>query len=262
MQFQYCNMLVLNDCAEVACDILREISDFSIISEADINKFLLDMCQSGKISAFWKEKILDIFIEKNVKKLSAMEIKIEVLRQQEKYLGAINVSKALYEETHEIAIVHNMIAMVLNSCPNEISMYTEYIPLLETSLDSHNMIAAAGAYAQLGRIERAEQCGYNALLMLNGEDDFEVYQSFMSIHCALLNDSSNTDIEQNTVKCNSAVELRGKERTLYVCIENPADHIWKNGRNGCEAQHIDSTDSLYYKLIDQKVGSPSSFPII
>lgn len=254
LKFQYCEILAQNGCGDICTDVLGEVADFNRISKNDIYAFEENVYYSEKIEPVWKEKIADILIEKDAVQTSAMLLKLEALKQQSKYIGAVQLSQELYDKTHDIALAHNMIAMILKACPDKIDTYGKYVSILEDSKDPRSMITAASAYAQMGKRSLAENSAYEALNMLNGQDDFDVYECFMTVHNGLLNGERNEDIEPDTVKVNTAVELQGENDRIIVCIEERANDIWKNCENGCDAKHIDDTDSLYYKLFGHKLG--------
>lgn len=254
IKFQYCEILAQNNCGDLCCSVLESIENLNSISKRDINILLKDIYDSERIAPIWKEKIANILVEKDVEKTGAMLLKLEALKQQKKYIGAIQLSQELYDKINDIALVHNMIAMVLESCPDRIAEYDKYVAVLAESGNPGSMVTAASAYAKMGKHSLAESSAYDALLMLNGKDDFEVYECFITVHNGLLNGKRREEIEPDIVNKGSAVELWGEEHTIIVCIEDPADYIWKSCENGCEAKHIDDTDSLYYKLSGHKVG--------
>lgn len=252
-KFTYGILLLHCNQNELCFQLIQAIKDYDVINDFSIRQFCESLYESKSITDVLQERISECFISNNKEKESFLQLKINALVNQMKIIEAIHCSEELYKLTGDIIVARNIVALVVNNCPDKINEYGKYYQELELTNDPDNLMAAAIAYDVMERIRDADRCAYNAILFQDNEEDYNFYESYVRFSLRGVYEHSDKKIEYEKVQMGSAVTLQTENGQVIVCIEDANDTNGRKLINAIGAKHIYNTDSLYHKIMEKSV---------
>lgn len=232
---------------------------FLIAERNDVTSVSLDNESS-------KEKIADWFILHNILVPQFLTVKINCLYDRNKWLSALEHSKKLYDLTEDKSVAANIIGLLHQLKSDDYLSYGKYASILSMSNEPRNLIAAAVAYEAVGKYTEADLNCYKALYILNGEDDYEIYDSCFGLHNSMLAKHNNDTINKEIISGNVVVMLKANvdtinticesEQYLEVCLDSEdwAEDYATERNHSLGVDHCCSKDSLYLWLQGKRKG--------
>lgn len=214
------------------------------------------------------EKIADWFISHDILVSSFLTIKINCLYDRNKWLSAIEHSKKLYELTKDEFVAVNIISLLYQLKSDDHLTYEKYATILSRSNKPRGLMASAVAYEAIGKYAEADLQSYKALYVLNGKEDYEIYDSYFGLHNSMLAKHNDDIIDKNIVSGNVVVKLSSgiyidaingtyeNEQYLEVCLdsENWTEDYGSERNHSLGIEHYRSKDSLYLWLQGKRKG--------
>lgn len=275
MKIGYASVLLRFEYAEWCFELLNSLDNVVLLDERIIFDFYEWLCKyksveieayeknlpTGQIALYLenKVKICDWFIEHDFRSDIFLKEKINCLFMQKKKISMLSCSKQLYEITHEEYVAANIIALLLES---EISSQNDYEYCIQALKDTklpRSLIAIAAACKRIGKIKEAGFYSYKAIFLLNGEDDFEIYNGFLSLHNEMMYDYHHVTIDFEEVIGNTVITLRasgnydGSNIIEYVCLDSELElEEMVSGNFSMGIKHLCSKDPKYLRLQNKK----------
>lgn len=243
--------------------VLSYIDDMSKINRFilfNIYKYLFDVCNdykkilTGNNQLNSVEEIADKFLKQNILRKEFLQIKYLCARIKEKRFSMLKYAKELFDISHEEGIACNIINMLFEQNETNQNVYMPYIDILRKSEEPVHCMALALAMIRLGKIAEAELYAYKALYFLDGEDEFNIYKSYLGfyshnlIHYYLKEDikrvTANTVV---TLKENLITEIESA-KVVEICLDSESEF---DDLDNCslDVRHINREVPLYTKLI-------------
>ena len=211
-----------------------------------------------------RKNITKWFISNDFKTPQLLNVLAECYMQQKKYFSAFSLlreSFAIYRGKNTAFYLINLVALLdtvkiedIQDCLNFIAAYKEPEILLIT----------AQTYCKFGFYDKAENLSYEAIYLLNNQDNDFLYNLYLSIHFKMINSVSSKHIEYNCVTNDTVVYLKpiisvnketsnlkpnGESSSLVICINQESELCKDTYTIG--ALHISKSNILYLKLINK-----------
>lgn len=162
--------------------------------------------------------------------------------------------KQVYECSQNDDDIANIIALLLedHTCDTEDLEY--YGSKLKHSTKPRNIIAIAAASQRLGKNDQAKYYAYKAIFMLNGEDDYDIYNSFLAIRNGVLYDEQNEQSNLKAVTGKTVVTLKNEDDIIIICLDDESElsELTKNNKS-INAIHYNGYDPEYLQLQNKKI---------
>lgn len=215
-----------------------------------------------------KEKVADWFISHGILVPSFLTVKINCLYDRNKWLSALEHSKNLYDLTNDETVAANIISLLHQVKSDDSLSYEKYASILSYSSKPRSLMASAVAYEAVGKYTEADLQSYKALYVLNEKEDYEIYDSYFSLHNSMLAKHNDDIIDKNIVSGNVVVKLKLNidadtinmayegEQYLDVCLdsENWTEEYGLERNHSFGIEHYGSKDSLYLWLQGKRRG--------
>jgi len=254
IRLSFTTMLLADLDGQKVIDLLGNVEQYKDQDDQLLKLFASKLYHSKAVEDKYKEDICTKFINYGICVDDFSRLKIHVLVNQQKYLSAISSLKQIYDNSNDLDDAYRILALAIEYDSSNIMQYKKYMNVLEDSRIPTNMIVVAAAYFLMGKTEEADKLIYESVVLLNGKDDFDIYNGVVSLRFRTTYEHRNKTVEYNAVTIDSAVFLKSNEETRVICVEKENELINYSGNNGCDAMHITYKDKLYYSIIDKVVG--------
>ena len=239
-------------------DEVRNLKKIPRFAVADIYKELFIQAKSFSIgvrknnlieSDLHKiEAIADKFIENNVELKYFYQIKVMCCQYLGKNLSAAEYAKKLYAFAPSPDLAANIVQFLHSLNNHNTSDYGPYIKELEgTTVPSHVM-ALAFSYLKLGDGENAESSAYRAIYYLNGREDFEIFNAYLSFAAQMLAGDYARQTDDNKVVGNCVVTLKSENagNVLTFCLDKEEDLKENSSNKSLDIPHLNKFSSTLY----------------
>lgn len=246
---------------DYAIRLIDDVQDFDKIpgfASADIYKELFIKTKSFSISARKDnligselhkiETIADNFIEHNVDLKYFYQIKVMCCQYLGKNLSAAEYARKLFALVPSPDLAANIVQFLYSLNNHNTSDYKPYIKELKGSTVPSHMMALAFAYFKLGEGEAAESSAYRAIYYLNGKEDFDVFNAYLSFAAQMLAGDYARLNDDNKVVGNCVITLRSEKASdvLSYCLDKEEDLKEGSSNKSLDIQHLNKFSSTLY----------------
>ena len=207
------------------------------------------------------ERIADRFLEAGLLKKNYLQIKILCAGAKNMPYSFLKYSKELFDITHDVETARSIIAVLIDRRQTNTKEYDLYLEVLEKSDEPEHCMLVAYAMLVLGRIEAADFYAYKSLYLLNGGDNYHIYQSYFGFcYCNMHLNIADTNIR--TVRGGVVVfieEFDADDKTHFeICLDQEVDFS-DNTNRSMGIEHIIASDPDYVKLLGTGIGQVLEF---
>lgn len=246
---------------DYAIRLINEVRNFKRIprfATADIYKELFIRAKSFSIgdrknnlieSDLHKiEAIADKFIEHNVELKYFYQIKVMCCQYLGKNLSAAEYARKLFALAPSPDLAANIVQFLHSLNNHNTSDYQPYIKELKGSTVPSYMMALAFAYLKLGEGEAAESSAYRAIYYLNGREDFNIFNAYLSFAAQMLAGDYERQADDKKVVGNCVITMKSENAgdILTYCLDKEEDLKEDSSNNSLDIQHINKFSSTLY----------------
>lgn len=253
-----------------AIALLEKVDDFgkiSLYSVLDICKYMFSELQNysdgdrinykPENSLHKIETIADIFIRRESNLKYFYQIKVICSQHLGKSTSALEYAVKLYKISPSPELCVNIIQFMCLRNDHDIHDYEPYTRAIEGSDNPVYEMALANAFMMTGDMDRAIEDAYKAVFFLDGKDDFNLYNSFISFSFRVLTSGYLSQVQIDKVKGNCVLILQGTEddEIIRLCLDQESELKDYTENKSLEMSHLNRFSSnLYSRFLGDSVG--------
>lgn len=243
---------------ETVLDSMEDIAAINNFAISEICNALFDIANREYVrkstslsvanSLVIAERIADNFLVANVSKINFLQIKMLCSGAKRMPYSFLKYSKELFEITHDAEIAQNIVVSLYDRKETRQTEYSPYLEVLEKSNNPEHCMVVACAMLIQGKNALAEFYAYKALYLLNGEDNYQIYQSYFSFfNYNLYRFREKATLRSITGSVVVMLKEDDGERCFEICLDPESDFSDETNRSMC-VEHLIPSNPNYVKL--------------
>ena len=199
------------------------------------------------------EKIADRFLKAEIKKELFLRIKIACVNAKNNKISLLTYSKELYDLSHDETTARNIINLLVERKEDDASAYQPYFETLKNTEDPDQCMSIAAGLLMLGKEQEADRYAYRAIYYLNGEDNFDIYNSYFYLYLYNMRRLQENEVEPvRPLKGDVVVTLESSSPSVEtaewnVCLDSEKE-LSQIGNRSMGICHLNPADTDYLKV--------------